>query len=65
MCFWMPAAVLSTFPQLFQRHLNITFMEFWKGGESDIKTDTNRPIRTVFLPSQRIFPLFLYKTRQC
>lgn len=30
MCFWIPAAVLSTFPQFFHRHLNITFMEFWK-----------------------------------
>lgn len=29
MCFWIPAAVLSTFPQFFHRHLNITFIEFW------------------------------------
>lgn len=29
MCFWMPAAVFSTLPQFFQRHLNITFMEFY------------------------------------
>lgn len=28
MCLWMPAAVLSTLPQFFHRHLNITFMEF-------------------------------------
>lgn len=42
MCFWMPAAVLSTFPQFFQRHLNITFMEFWKGAGGDIKADTGR-----------------------
>lgn len=28
MCFWIPTAVLRTFPQFFQRHLNITFMEF-------------------------------------
>lgn len=41
MCFWIPAAVLSTFPQFFQRHLNITFMEFWRGEstESEVKTD--------------------------
>lgn len=30
MCLWMPAAVLSTLPQFFHRHLNITFMEFCK-----------------------------------
>lgn len=45
MCFWMPAAVLSTFPQFFQRHLNITFMEFWKGAGGDIKADTGRAVR--------------------
>lgn len=28
MCLWMPAAVLSTLPQFFHRHLNITFIEF-------------------------------------
>jgi hypothetical protein len=30
----MPAAVLNTFPQFFQRHLNMTFMEFCEEKQS-------------------------------
>lgn len=45
MCFWMPAAVLSTFPQFFQRHLNITFMEFCRGEGGTVKG--NEPANAV------------------
>lgn len=37
MCFWIPAAVLSTFPQFFHRHLNITFIEFCKQEKVTLK----------------------------
>lgn len=30
MCRWIPEEVLRTFSQFFHKHLNITFMEFWK-----------------------------------
>lgn len=30
MCRWIPEEVLRTFSQFFHKHLNITFMEFWR-----------------------------------
>jgi hypothetical protein len=55
MCFWMPAAVLSTLPQFFQRHLNITFMEFYKEERNNVMK-TNPSLftfchRNLFFPS--------------
>src|SRR4029434_9502834 len=38
----MPAAVLSTFPQFFHRHLNITFMEFCLHTHTHTHTHTHK-----------------------
>lgn len=56
MCFWIPAAVLSTFPQFFQRHLNITFMEFWRR-ERTGEQSGNEPANAVG-PTCFVLPLY-------
>lgn len=48
MCFWMPAAVFSTLPQFFQRHLNITFMEFYRK-ERTPHHNASKPTHGYFL----------------